>query len=57
MMTKSHNGEKRSIVTVIVCLSLAADAVRAIWVNHDFAEVERALDDENFFYPEDEVQG
>ena len=56
-MTKFHNGEKRSIVTVIVCLSLAADAVSAIWVNHDFAEVERALDDENFFYPEDEVQG
>ncbi len=56
-MTKSDHGEKRSIVTVLVCLSLAADSVSAIWVNHDFAEVERALDDENFFYPEDDVQG
>ena len=48
----------RSLAVIApLILGLILRGSDGIWVNHDFAAIENALDEDNFFYPEDSVEG
>lgn len=48
----------RSLAVIApLILGLISRGSDGIWVNHDFAAIENALDEDNFFYPEDSVEG
>lgn len=46
-----------AVTAPFILLGLVLNGSDGIWVNHDFAAIENALDEDNFFYPEDSVEG
>ena len=58
-MTSSWRILANLIAVTSVCCFLIG-STDGIWVNNDFAQIgaiENALDEENFFYPEDYIDG